>query len=354
YSSEINRYLQGKYPNITVTSKSLQEGPTSEFELGYQFISPDLELIRGIAEEVKEKLKTVEGVIVVSDNWGNFVPQIDIQIDYNKAILAGLTSSEIGEALQYSLHGYNATSFYDFNAPPKNTTVPITIKGTRDYKDKLQALKDLEITNKQGQSVALQQVANLKLNYVPNFVYTRDLNYAIQVDAGIETGYTANDLHAVINSWIKERMAQEWESQGAQYKVSGMMKTSEENSKGLSAGLPIALLIMLTLVIAQFNSIKKGLIIMLTIPLSLLGCSLGLLITGLDLGFMAIVGVISLAGVVLNHSIILIDRITIEKEELKRTDQDSIVIGCQARLRPILLTVFTTLAGLLPLYFFGG
>ncbi|MGL4980608.1 MAG: efflux RND transporter permease subunit, partial [Fusobacteriaceae bacterium] len=200
----------------------------------------------------------------------------------------------------------------------------------------------------------LQQVANLKLNYIPNFVYTRDLNYAIQVDAGIASGYTANDLHALINKWIKEKMTSEWEAKGVQYKVSGMMKTSEANSKGLSAGLPVALLIMLTLVIAQFNSVKKGLIIMLTIPLSLLGCSLGLLITGLDLGFMAIVGVISLAGVVLNHSIILIDRITIEKEELKRTDQDSIVIGCQARLRPILLTVFTTLAGLLPLYFFGG
>ncbi|MGL5963936.1 MAG: efflux RND transporter permease subunit [Fusobacteriaceae bacterium] len=354
YSSEINRYLQSKYPNITVTSKSLQEGPTSEFELGYQFISPNLELIREISIEVQEKLRNTPGVRVVTDNWGNFVPQIDIQIDYNKAILAGLTSSEIGEALQYSLQGFNSTSFYDFNAPPKNTTIPITVKGTRNYKDKLQSLKELEITNKQGQSVALQQVANLKLNYIPNFVYTRDLNYAIQVDAGIASGYTANDLHALINKWIKEKMANEWEAKGVQYKVSGMMKTSEANSKGLSAGLPIALLIMLTLVIAQFNSVKKGLIIMLTIPLSLLGCSLGLLITGLDLGFMAIVGVISLAGVVLNHSIILIDRITIEKEELKRTDQDSIVIGCQARLRPILLTVFTTLAGLLPLYFFGG
>lgn len=354
YSSEINAYLQSKYPNITVTSKSLQEGPTYEYELGYQFISPNLETIKEVTHEVEQKLQSIEGIRTIRNNWGNYVPQIDVEIDYNKAVLAGLSASEIGDAIQYSLQGFNATVFYDFNAPPKNVTAPITIKGTRNYEDKLQALKGMEITNTQGESVPLQQVANLKLTYVPVFVYTRDLQYGMQVDAGVDSGFTANDLNALIQPWIKEKMAAEWEAKGVQFKMAGMLKTSEENSAGLSAGVPIALLIMLTMVIVQFNSIKKGVIIMLAIPLSILGCSLGLLITGLDLGFMAIVGVISLSGVVLNHTIVLVDKITIEKEQINRNDQDAIVVGCQTRLRPILLTVFTTLAGLLPLYFFGG
>ncbi|MGL6167933.1 MAG: efflux RND transporter permease subunit [Fusobacteriaceae bacterium] len=354
YSYEINSYLQSKYPDIALTSKSLQEGVTSEFDLSYQFISPDLEKIKEVVEEVKKKITETEGIRLVKDNWGSYVPQIEVEVDYNKAILAGLTTSDVGNAIQYSLEGFNATVFYDFNAPPKNTSIPVKIKGTRNYENKLDSLKELEITNNNGEGVPLQQVANLKLIYVPIFVNTRDMNYAIQVEAGIENGYTANDLNAILQPWIVEKINTDWKDKGVQFKIAGQMKTSQENSAGLGAGVPIALLIMLTLVIAQFNSFKKGIIVMLTIPLSLLGCSLGLLITGLDFGFMGIVGVISLAGVVLNHAIVLIDKITIEKEDMKRDDQNAIVIGCQTRLRPILLTVFTTLAGLLPLFFFGG
>ncbi|MGL4868418.1 MAG: efflux RND transporter permease subunit, partial [Cetobacterium sp.] len=89
------------------------------------------------------------------------------------------------------------------------------------------------------------------------------------------------------------------------------------------------------------------------IPLSLLGIAIGLLITNTQLGFMAMIGIISLAGVVLNHAIILVDKMTSEKD-CGRSDEDAIVFGCQSRLRPIFLTVATTLVGLMPLYFFGG
>lgn len=354
YSYEINSYLQTKYPDIAITSKSLQEGVTSEFDLSYQFVSPNIERIREVVEEVKEKIRETPGVRLVVDNWGNPVPQIEVEVDYNKAILAGLTTTDVGDAIQYSLEGYTATVFYDFNAPPRNTNVPVKIKGTRSYENKLESLRGLEVTNSKGEGIPLQQVANLKLTYVPIFVYTRDMNYSIQVDSGIGNGFTSNDVNAILQPWIEEKIATDWADKGVQFKMAGQMKTSQENSVGLGTGVPIALLIMMTLVIAQFNSFRKGIIVMLTIPLSLLGCSLGLLITGLDFGFMGIVGIISLAGVVLNHAIVLIDKITIEKEESKREDQDSIVVGCQTRLRPILLTVFTTLAGLLPLYFFGG
>ena len=108
------------------------------------------------------------------------------------------------------------------------------------------------------------------------------------------------------------------------------------------------------LLIAQFNSIRKSAIILLTIPLGLIGVVLGLLATNSYFGFMAFLGLISLAGIVINNGIVLLDRIKIELEENGRTPQDAIVEAAQQRFRPILLTTATTSVGLLPLWFGGG
>ncbi len=354
YSQDIDKYIQDKYPNVTIMTKPLQTGSSSELDLSYQLISQDTKVLNESVDELENYLKSLDAIGIVKNNWGNYVPQISVDIDYNKASLAGLTSQEVANAIQFSLQGFNATLFYDFQAPPINTIIPIKVKGTVDYKDQLTALKSIQISNSKGESVSLQQVANLNIEYIPTFVYKRNSISTIEVQASVIEGNSITDTNVIIEKWIENKMQTDWKDKGISFEISGTMQTSQENSAGLAAGVPIALLIMAVIVMMQFNSIKKGLIIMTTIPLALLGCSLGLLITRLSFGFMAIVGVISLAGVVLNHTIVLIDKITIEEDIIKRDPCNAIVIGCQTRLRPILLTVLTTLAGLLPLYFFGG
>jgi len=108
------------------------------------------------------------------------------------------------------------------------------------------------------------------------------------------------------------------------------------------------------LLVAQFNSIRRPLIILLTIPLSLIGVTVGLLVTGSYIGFMTLLGIISLAGVVINNAILLIDRIKIEIEDNGRTPAEAVIASAQQRLRPILLTTCTTVGGLLPLWLGGG
>lgn len=351
-SQEINEYLINKYPDIDVVSKGLGSGVSLAKDLGYVFASRDIKLLKKVAEEVKTKLTSLDGTYAVSDDWGIEVPKIFIEVDTEKAQMAGFTNDTIGTYLQYVLQGYNASVYRNFDAPPQSTIIPIILRGTDQYKDDLNSIQSIELVNSKGQAVPLKQIAKISLEYYDSLVSTRNMAYSIEIDAAIKDSTTPLEVNKKFMPWLDEKL-KEW-GPNVKYYSSGIMQTSDENQQALFAQVPIAILGMFFLVVAQFNSMRKGLTIMLVIPLSILGVAIGLLLTNTDLGFMAMIGIIALAGVVLNHAIILVDKMTIEKDDLGRSDQDAVVFGCQSRLRPIFLTVATTLVGLLPLYFFGG
>lgn len=351
-SNEINEYLLHKYPEIDVVSKGLGSGVSVTKDLGYVFSSHNIPLLKKVSEEVKAKLASLDDTYAVSDNWGVKVPKIDIKIDSEKAQLAGFSSDSIGKNLEFVLKGYNASIFRNFDAPPENTILPITLRGSNHFKDDMTSIESIELINSNGESVPLKQIAKIDLKYEESFVSTRDMAYSIEVDAAVKYGVSALSINKEFAPWLEKKL-DKWGPE-IKYYPAGVVQSSEDNQAALFEEVPFAILFMFFLVVAQFNSMKKGICIMLVIPLSVLGVAIGLLLTGTDLGFMAMIGLIALSGVVLNHAIILVDKMTIEKEELGRTDADAIVFGCQSRLRPIFLTVATTIVGLMPLYFFGG
>lgn len=351
-SQDVNEYLLNRYPDIDIVSKGLGSGVSLAKDLGYVFASRDITLLKKVAEEVKTKLASLDGTYAVSADWGVEVPKIFIEIDTEKAQMAGFTNDTIGTYLQYVLQGYNASVYRNFDAPPQSTVIPIVLRGTNQYKDDLNSIQSIEIVNSKGEAVPLKQIAKISLEYYDSLVSTRNMAYSIEIDAAVKDSTTPLEVNKNFMPWLNEKL-KDW-GPDVKYYSSGIMQTSDENQEALFAQVPIAILGMFFLVVAQFNSMRKGLTIMLVIPLSILGVAIGLLLTKTDLGFMAMIGIIALAGVVLNHAIILVDKMTIEKDSLGRSDQDAVVFGCQSRLRPIFLTVATTLVGLMPLYFFGG
>lgn len=352
YAGKINRYLQENYPGIEVTSRILQTGSVFEYDISYVFKANNKEVLEDIKEEVFKKLRSIPEVRVVTDIAGNKVPEIIIDIDYNRAQIADVTTRNIADAIRFTLGEHIGSIFYDFDAPPDSAMQPIKIMGTRDLTNNLYLINSLVLQNSRGEKVPLNQVASLQVKFDYSMVYKEDMQDAILINAGIQTGLTSADVNSQIAPWIEKRMKEEWEGRGVRFDYSGLLRSSQNNSAGVAANLPIALLIVMLIVILQFNSIKKGLIIMSSIPLTILGVAIGLLITRLDFGFMALVGMISLAGVIVNQAIVLLD--TFQNLEKDMTMSDAIVIGCQERLRPISLTTYTTLIGLLPLYLFGG
>ena len=152
--------------------------------------------------------------------------------------------------------------------------------------------------------------------------------------------------------WLEAESA-DWPF-GYSWEFGGEAETSGQANEAIAAKLPIALLVIVLLLTAQFNSLRRPLIILLTIPLALIGVVFGLLVARSYFGFMTLLGVISLSGIVINNAIVLLDRIRIEIDENGLAPDLAVLTAARQRARPILLTTATTVAGLLPLWFGGG
>ena len=172
------------------------------------------------------------------------------------------------------------------------------------------------------------------------------------ISCDAKTGFTASEITSELTPWLQED-AQQWKP-GYTYELGGESESSSDAMGAVGDKLPIAGFIILLLLVGQFNSFRKTFMVLSTIPLGLTGVIFGLLLFQSYFGFMAFLGVISLAGIVINNAIVLIDRVSIEGEEYGKPPFRSIVDAAKQRFRPIILTTFTTTLGLIPLYLGGG
>ncbi len=159
-------------------------------------------------------------------------------------------------------------------------------------------------------------------------------------------------MNALIEPWLDEQ-DDRWPF-GYLWEFGGEAESSGEANASIAATIPISFTIIVLLLVAQFNSIRRPLIILLTIPLSLIGVVFGLLVARSYFGFMTLLGVISLAGIVINNAIVLLDRIRIEQDVNGLDPGTAVLEAAQQRIRPILLTTATTIGGLIPLWLGGG
>ena len=300
-----------------------------------------------ISEQIKSRLFSIPGTKNVKDDWGPKGKKFVIDIDPNKAQLAGVTNQDIATSLQTVLDGFRAGEFRE-----GDKSIPILILSDQEQQQSLASLETLNIyAQNSGKSVPLLQVASI----LPQWQYTRikrlDLERTVNVSSELTEDGNASAIVGEITPWLKEQEAS-WE--GYTYKLGGDAESTAENMGAVGKYLPLSGFIIVMLLIVQFNSFRKMVMIVCTIPLGVIGMVLGLLLFGVPFGFMAFLGMISLAGIVINNAIVLIDRIEIEEKELKRTPQDAIIGACLQRFRPILLATFTTVLGLIPLYLGGG
>lgn len=193
-------------------------------------------------------------------------------------------------------------------------------------------------------------MAQVELDWGPARILRRDRFRTIAVEAELAPGVTAAGVAAELRPWLEERQA-EWPN-GTFYEFGGEVESSRTATDSIAEKLPIGAMAILLLLVVQFNSLRRPLIILMTIPMSLIGVIFGLTITGSHFGIMTFLGVVSLAGIVINNAIVLIDRIDLEREE--HSPQEAILEAGRRRLRPVLMSTLTTSGGLLPLWLGGG
>ncbi|MCW7754932.1 efflux RND transporter permease subunit [Desulfobotulus sp. H1] len=336
------------FPDVTAKVSRLKSGGGSEKPIAIRITGDDPERLYALGERVKTKLRSIQGTRNVADDWGLRSRKFRILIDQNRAHLAGLSSQDVAASLQTLLSG-SATGIYR----EKEHNIPIIMIRENPGIMDIAALEGLPVHSPStGRSVPLKQVADIELVWEPAKILRRDLHRTLTVSSETAGNITAAAVMASMKPWLTED-AREW-GRGYGYELGGEAEDSAKAMGAVMEKLPISFFVIILLLIAQFNSIKKPLIVLLTIPLGITGVALGLFVFRSSFGFMAFLGVISLAGIVINNAIVLLDRIRIEKEENGLTPEQAVVTAACQRFRPILLTTATTALGLIPLWIGGG
>mgnify|MGYP000002585718 CR=1 FL=1 len=344
---QIEEYALARHPDLLLKLRKIENGAPIANPVEVRLLGDDINILMGIVDELKAKMRETSGLKSISDDWGLPIKKLQIKIDQARARRAGLSSRDIANSLQTGLSGMELTKYRE-----GDELIPITLRsiaGDRQDIGKLEAM--VVYSQATGRSVPLKQVADIEVVWESAQILRRDRLKAVKVGAQIE-GITANEGFAQLVPWLEEQKAN-W-PYGYDYELGGEAESSGKANQSIADKMPIAIFIIVILLIGQFNSIRKSVIVLTTIPLGFVGVVAALLLGQSFFGFMTLLGVISLAGIVINNAIVLLERIKMELDEDSSNPIQAIIYAAQQRMRPILLTTATTVLGLVPLYLGGG
>jgi len=336
------------FPDAEVRVSTLAGGGGGGTDVAVRITGPDPSELFGLAERVKQKLNELPSTQNIGDDWGPKIKKVAVDIDQSKTQNAGLTNQDIALSLQIGLAGFNTGAFRE-----GDQSIPIILRNESSQNVDVRQLESINIyAQGSGQNVPLGQVAQIVPQWQFAKIKRRGLYRTLTVTCDAKSGFTAQDVTNALVPWLQED-SKSWK-QGYRYALGGESEQSGEALGAVIAKLPLSGFIILMLLIVQFNSFRKTFIVLSTIPLGLIGVVAGLLIFRASFGFFAFLGLISLAGIVINNAIVLLDRIQIELDQSGKKPIEAIVAAAQQRFRPILLTSCTTTLGLVPLYLGGG
>lgn len=345
---KIDDYLLNQFPGISYTVKTLGAGPSTDYPIEVRLAGSDTQILFGLAESVKNKLREIPEVALVNDNWGARTKKILVNIDQTRAHRAGVTNEDIARSLQTGLSGIEITQYRE-----GDTVIPVVLRSVAADRQDIGKLESMNVfIQSSGVSVPLSQVADIEVVWEPNIVIRRDKQREITVRARLRYGALASPVNKEMAQWLSD-YSRDW-GVGFSYEFGGEAESSDEANASIMAQLGTAGLIIILLMVAQFNSIRRPAIIIMTIPLGIIGVAIGLFVTQAPLGFMTFLGIVSLSGIIINNAIVLIDRIDTETQVTGLGAYEAVLSACVQRLRPILLTTATTMLGLMPLWLGGS
>lgn len=345
---DVEYFTKSSFPDMQVNAKALSNGPPVKKPIEIRISGKNIDKLFSLSSIIKQELSTIKGVKGIVDDWGIRNKKLVVDIDESKALKEGISNLDIALSLQSALSGFEVTTFRK-----ANKLIPIVLRSNENTKDELDRLESINVYSQaSGKNIPLSQVASIKVVFEESKIVRRDRQKTVTVGAYIEEGANALAIFDEIKPYMEE--FQSTLPLGYYYEFGGEYEVSGKANKSIAVNLPIAFMVILLLMVAQFNSIKKPIIILTTIPLGIIGVSVGLYVTGSYFGFMTLLGVISLSGIVINNTIVLLERIKIEEIENGFSKYEAIIEASISRFRPILLTTVTTMFGLVPLWLSGG
>lgn len=340
---EVTEEIRGLMKDIAGAEITVGESSTSAMSGGSDPISikikgDKLEVLEEISNDFKEIIESVEGTREVKMSLGDAVSEVEVLVNKENTAAYGLTTGQVVTAIRAGVTGTTATKFKD-----EGEEIDVVIRASGNLKEKLSNFEQMDILTPSGENIPLSQVAELSMEKGPIQINRERQERLVTVSSKI----VGRDLRSVTLDIDKKLEEYEFPD-GYYYDIGGENKDMMEAFSQMILALGLAIALIYMIMAAQFESLIHPFIILCTIPLAFAGGALGLFITGTPLGVTAFIGVIMLAGIVVNNGIVLVDYINILIAEGKEM-REAIIIAGPVRLRPILMTTLTTVLGLVPL-----
>jgi multidrug efflux pump subunit AcrB len=347
YMDQIHTYMANRHPDLTLKLRLIENGPAVSNPIELRISGTEPNALFDAVEQIRQEMLATSTLQNVTDDWGQRIKKLQIDIDQVRAQNSGVTSHDIAISLQSSLSGMELTEYRE-----GEDTIPVLLRSSEAGRREISKVESLSVYSQStGNSVPLSQVANVNMVWDLAKIYRRNSLRTFTLGAQLVGDANAATVVEELRLYLHGQQKQ-W-GPGIKVNFGGEHESSAKANQSIAEKLGLAGLIILILLVAQFNSIRKSIIVLSTIPLGLIGVVLGLLIARSYVGFMTILGIVSLSGIVINNAIVLLERIQIELNA-GLTQHQAIITAAQQRARPILLTTATTVLGLIPLYLGGG
>ena len=338
---DLQDQLNDQYPSALINMQFVQIGPPSKYPVMLRVSGPDASEVKTIANDVKAKMQEDKDLHNIAFDWPDTEPVAQIHIDPDKVRMLGINSYAVSLHLQSLLSGTKSGEYYE-----GNQTIPVTFRLSGNENHNLAALSSLPIQTGNGSYVPLSQIATISMSQEEGIIWHRNMMPTISIHANVGPGVLGNAKTKEIYNKLAE-YRQDLPT-GYTIDLDGSAEKSVTAVQKLLMPMPIMLFAIMTILMFQLKRIALMFMALFTAPLGLIGVVLALNITRTPLGFMAILGIIALSGMIIRNSIILLDQIEIHRAE-GQSAREAIINSATLRFRPIMLTAIAAILGMIPL-----
>ena len=334
-----------EFPEVRARVKILPNGPPVAYPVQFRVVGGDPLVLRARADEVKAVMRASSNTRGVNDNWNESVKTIRLEVDQTKARALGVSSQSIAQASKTIFGGTTVGQYRE-----GDKLIDIVLRQPLDERNAITDVANAYLPTSSGKSIPLTQIAKPIFSWEPGVMWRDNRDYSITVQGDIAEGLQGATVTAELLPALRALEAG-WKANGMtayRIEVAGAVEESSKGSASIAAGIPVMLFITFTLLMLQLHSFSRAMLVFLTGPLGIAGVAAALMVSGRPFGFVALLGVIALMGMIQRNSVILIDQI--EQDRAAGVPVwDAIVESAVRRLRPIVLTAAAAVLAMIPL-----
>ena len=338
---KLRQALKTDFPEVRGRVKLLPNGPPVEYPVQFLVTGPEVQKVRAIADQVKDLMRANPNTVGVNDNWNESVKVLKLNLDQEKMRAVGVNSLNVIRAVNTILSG---TTIGQFREGTK--LIDILVRQPVDERTTIEVLNETNIPSSSGKSVTLSQVARVTFSWEPGVVWREGREWAITVQSDVLDGIQGPTVSTQITPLVEKLRVTL--PPGYKIDLAGAAADSGKAQASINANVPLVIFIIFTLLMLQLHSFSRALLVFLTGPLGIAGAALALLLLQRPFGFVAMLGVIALFGMIIRNSVILIDQIEQDIAEGIHP-WNAVVESAVRRSRPIILTAAAAVLAMIPL-----